>query len=54
MKGQCFMAHGSRFMAHGSWLKAHGQNKFGARARAWVTQRHIFLGHEPLALSHEP
>ena len=26
----------------------------GARARAWGTQRQIFPGHDPWALSHEP
>ena len=49
------MAHGSRLMPQDSWLKAHGQEKFGAGAQAWGTQRQIFLAmrHEPRGLSHE-
>ena len=55
------MVSGSCLKARGLRLMAHGQEKIGARARAWGTQRQIFLGHEPWAtslqawaLSHEP
>ena len=34
-------------MVHGSRLVAYSQEKIGAGARAWGTQRQIFLDHEP-------
>ena len=44
---------GSGLKARGSRLLAHGQEKMGARAQAWRTQRQVFLGYEPWAMSLE-
>ena len=55
------MTHDSRLMAHGSCLKAlgsrlmaHDQENLALGPGAWGTQRQIFLGHEPWAMSHGP
>ena len=45
--GSWVKAHGPGLKARGSRLMARGQEKLGARARAWGTQRKILLGHEP-------
>ena len=51
-QGSWLMPQGSRLKAHGSWLMAKKSLALGPGA--WVTQRQIFLGHEPWALRHEP
>ena len=48
------MAHGSRLMPHASTPVAQGQENLALGPGAWGTQRQIFLGLEPRALSHEP